>query len=102
MVGKTEKSKAVRTYIDIMSMMKDKLMFNPIKASTKAVGRGRIMSPTTMTSRATMDRSLCLVTMPTVDLAMANAFMLCSRFCLIEPGLPPRWTGSPQDVRRDR
>ena len=72
MVGKTEKSSAVRTYIDIMSMMNDRAMFAPMSVSTSGVGRGTIISPMTVTSRKTTLMSLWRVTTPTAELAVEN------------------------------
>ncbi len=65
MVGKEEKSSAVFTYMDIMSMRNDNVMFTPMSVSTRGVGRGTIISATTTTSSMTMVMSLWRVMRPT-------------------------------------
>ena len=59
MVGKTENSSGVFTYIAIISMRNESVRFAPISVSTSGVGNGMIMSAITTTMRTTMATSLC-------------------------------------------
>ena len=73
MVGKIEKSKAVFTYMAIMSMRKDRVRLQPMSVSTSQVGKGMIIRVITQISRKIMLMSLCRVMNPTAVLARPSA-----------------------------
>ncbi len=70
-VGKTEKSKAVFTYMDIMSIKNESDMFIPISVSTRGVGKGTIIRAITTTIKNTILISLCFAIKETILTALS-------------------------------
>ena len=68
-VGKTENSRGVLTYIAIISMRNESVRFAPISVSTSHVGSGMIISMITTTSSVTIAMSLCRVILETIEAA---------------------------------